>query len=248
MSPYREGVQSKLVKQIEGITLGWWIALLPPRAYMWTRWSCGGIWHRPNDSKNIHSTLPTKLQQWWDDTYSLVLPSDRAVGTLNVKLTTLNELNDIIYEVTNSTTPVHRGLTAPIPPVTFEEVRIYVWNYRGVGIASFWPKVFTMTSMMRSIVVVLKDTSASNRNAWSLLNKAHNVRYYYKELLGFVGKVAILWDNTRGVVSGFTNHNMDISFIIEVHILLHHQMVNKSCYKCETVQLTYDDNLVDFVA
>lgn len=73
-----------------------------------------------------------------------------------------------------------------------------------------------MTSIMGSYVVVLIDTHISSRNPRRLLNEVHDLNYYCKEPLGFVGGVVILWDNSKVEVSGFTSHDMDMSCILKV--------------------------------
>ncbi|KAJ8432414.1 hypothetical protein Cgig2_013828 [Carnegiea gigantea] len=95
---------------------------------------------------------------WTDDTYLFTLPSGREAAQLNIRLTTLNELNSVMYEVSNATTAYHCGFTSSVPPVTCQEVRIYVWNCRGLAQASFRPNLFTMTSIRGVYVVVLIDT------------------------------------------------------------------------------------------
>ena len=73
-----------------------------------------------------------------------------------------------------------------------------------------------------SYVVVLTDTRVGSRNAQRLLDKAHDLNYYYREPLGFVGGVAILWDNSKVEVSGFTGHDMDMSCIVKVRTPVNH--------------------------
>jgi len=79
-----------------------------------------------------------------------------------------------------------------------------------------------MTSIMGSYVVVLTDTCVGSRNTRRLLDKVHNLNYYYREPLGFVGGVAILWDNSKVKVYGFTGHDMDKSCIVKVRIPVNH--------------------------
>ncbi|KAJ8435884.1 hypothetical protein Cgig2_010917 [Carnegiea gigantea] len=152
---------------------------------------------------------------WTDDTYLLALPPGREAAKLNIKLTTLNELNGIIYEVPNATTVNHRGFTSHAPPVTCQDVRIYVWNCRGLARASFRPNLFTMTSITGSYMVVLTDTCVGIRYARRLLDEAHDLNYYYREPLGFVGGVVILCDNSKVEVYGFTGPDMDMSCILK---------------------------------
>ncbi|KAJ8427785.1 hypothetical protein Cgig2_032844 [Carnegiea gigantea] len=79
-----------------------------------------------------------------------------------------------------------------------------------------------MTSITGSYLVALINTHVSSHDARRLLNEAHDITYYYREPLGFVGEVTILWDNSKVDVSGFTGHNMDMSYIIKVHTLVNH--------------------------
>ena len=134
---------------------------------------------------------------WTDDTYLLVLPPGQAAVKLNIKLTTLNELHGVIYEVTSSTTTIYQGFSTRLPPVTFQEVRIYVWNCRVVARVSFRPNLLTMICMAGSSAVVLIDTRVGSRNERRLLNEVHEPHYYYRGPLGFVSGVGILWGNSK---------------------------------------------------
>ncbi|KAJ8431691.1 hypothetical protein Cgig2_006547 [Carnegiea gigantea] len=157
-----------------------------------------------------------------DDTYLLALPPSRQAVKLNIKLTTLNELNGVVYEVSNATTANHPGFISHVPPVTCQDVRTCAWNYRGLIRASFRPNLYTMTSITGAYVVVLTDTRVGSRNVRRLLDEAHHLNYYYREPLGFAGGVVILWDNSKVEVCGFTGHNMDMSYIVKVRTPMNH--------------------------
>ncbi|KAJ8425343.1 hypothetical protein Cgig2_032272 [Carnegiea gigantea] len=72
-----------------------------------------------------------------------------------------------------------------------------------------------MTSITGAYGVVLTDTRVGSRNTRRLLDEAHNLNYNYREPLGFVGGVAILWDSSKVEVFGFTGHDMDMSYIVK---------------------------------
>ncbi|KAJ8437857.1 hypothetical protein Cgig2_002991 [Carnegiea gigantea] len=60
---------------------------------------------------------------WTDDTYLFAFPPGREAAKLNIMLTILNELNSVVYEVSNATTAYHRGFRSRVPPVTWQDVR-----------------------------------------------------------------------------------------------------------------------------
>ncbi|KAJ8424004.1 hypothetical protein Cgig2_032388 [Carnegiea gigantea] len=142
-----------------------------------------------------------------DDIYLFALPPDREVAKLNTRSTTLNELNSVVHEVSNATIVYHRGCTSSIPPMTCQEVRIYIWNYRGLARASFRPNLFTMMSITGAYVVVLTDTRVGSRNARRLLDEAHNLKYNY---------------SSKVEVSGFIGHDTDMSCIVRVRTPVKH--------------------------
>jgi len=71
-------------------------------------------------------------------------------------------------------------------------------------------------------VVVLTETRVGSRNARRLLDEVHHLNYYYREPLGFVRGIAILWDNSKVEVCGFTSHDMDMSCIVNVRTPVNH--------------------------
>ncbi|KAJ8429559.1 hypothetical protein Cgig2_010272 [Carnegiea gigantea] len=79
-----------------------------------------------------------------------------------------------------------------------------------------------MTSITGSYVVVLIDTRVGSRNTRRLLNEAYALNYHYREPLGFVGRVVILWDNFKVEVSGFTGHDIDMSCILKLRTPVNH--------------------------
>ncbi|KAJ8425361.1 hypothetical protein Cgig2_032877 [Carnegiea gigantea] len=129
---------------------------------------------------------------------------------------------NVVYEVSNATTANHSGFTSRVPPVTCQDVCIYVWNCRGLARASFRPNLFTMTSITGAYVVLLIDTRVGSRNAQRLRDEAHLLHYYYREPLGFVGGVIILWDNSKVELCGFTGHDMDMSCIVKAQTQVNH--------------------------
>ncbi|KAJ8424261.1 hypothetical protein Cgig2_019206 [Carnegiea gigantea] len=61
---------------------------------------------------------------WTDDMYLFTLPPSRQAAKLNIRLVTLNELNSVVYEVSNASTAHHRGFTSTVPLVTCKEDEI----------------------------------------------------------------------------------------------------------------------------
>jgi len=68
-----------------------------------------------------------------------------------------------------------------MPCVTIEDVRVFIWNCRGIARASFRPNLFTIQKVTGADIVVLTDTRAAGKNAWSLLNNATTMEYFYTE-------------------------------------------------------------------
>ncbi|KAJ8435240.1 hypothetical protein Cgig2_015643 [Carnegiea gigantea] len=62
---------------------------------------------------------------------------------------------------------------------------------------------------------VLTDTCVGSRNARSLPDEAHHLKYYYREPLDFVGGVAIHGDSSKVEVCGFTGHDTGMSYIVK---------------------------------
>ncbi|KAJ8429582.1 hypothetical protein Cgig2_023788 [Carnegiea gigantea] len=122
-----------------------------------------------------------------------------------------------VERVSNVITTNHRGFTSRVPPVTCQDVRIYVWNCRGLARASLRANLFTITSTTGAYMVVT-DTSVGSHNAGRLLDKAHHLNYYYS----FVEGVAILWDNSKVEVCGFTGYDTDMSCIVKVRTTVSH--------------------------
>ena len=112
------------------------------------------------------------------------------------------------------------GMPEGIPCVTAEDVRVFVWNCRGIARASFCPNLFTIRSMTNSQVIVLTDTRAAGKNARSLLNEATAMKYFYTEPLGFVGGTSVLWDTSEVALAGLTGEDNYVSFRVRVTMYL----------------------------
>jgi len=85
-----------------------------------------------------------------------VLPRGWVAAMMDRKLTTLKELNGIMYDVLSSMTSLSGEVTHVVVPVTArEDIHIHIWNCRGIRRASFLPNVYTMTLIIESTIVVL---------------------------------------------------------------------------------------------
>lgn len=150
---------------------------------------------------------------WTDNTNLFVLRSGTEAAAVNINMCTLEELDGVVYNIHARTTATTRGMARGVPHSTTKDVRMYVWNCRGMARASFRPDLFTMTSTTDAAVVVLTDTRATGRHARQLLKQATKMNYFYTEPQGFVGGVAVLWDSLRVFVTGITVEPMHASFV-----------------------------------
>ncbi|KAJ8430662.1 hypothetical protein Cgig2_033818 [Carnegiea gigantea] len=132
---------------------------------------------------------------WTDTTYLFVLPQGPTTAKFGINYATLEELDGVIYDVHTVTTMSPFGLPPRVPRVTSEDVRVFVWNYRGTARASFRPNLFTIMSMIGCQVVVLTDTSVAGWNSRRLLNE----------------------DTSKVVVTGHTRENDFVAFYIKVN-------------------------------
>ncbi|KAJ8432867.1 LOW QUALITY PROTEIN: hypothetical protein Cgig2_033872 [Carnegiea gigantea] len=148
--------------------------------------------------------------------YLLALPPGQEAAKLNIKLATLNELNGVVIECDNCKPPgfhvmcttsdmsgrTHLGMELQRACESFVLTKPvhYDINYGGI----------------------CGNTRVGSRNARRLLDEAHHLNYYYRQPLGFVGGVTILWDNSKVEVCGFTSHDMDMSCIVKVRTLVNH--------------------------
>lgn len=154
------------------------MSMLPSfRACLWGGRSCAGFWPWTNPcpslylgSTNVNFSRVSEIHYCWiDDTYVFVLVSRQSVAMFKVKLTTINELKGAMYEVSsNMTTLPWEGMSIEIPCTCTENVRIYVWNCKGIARASFQTSLYIMMSIMGGKVVVLQ-TCDGGRNTRRLL-------------------------------------------------------------------------------
>ncbi|KAJ8422654.1 hypothetical protein Cgig2_032402 [Carnegiea gigantea] len=153
---------------------------------------------------------------WTDDTYLLALPPGRAAVKLNIKLTTLNELNGVIYKVTNSSTAKPRGfhLTGTTGHI-LGRTHLHMELQRSGE--SFLPtKPIHYDIYHGGICGGPHRHTSWQLERTKLLNEVHELQYYFREALSFVGGVAILWNNSKIEVSGFAGHDMDMSCIFKL--------------------------------
>ncbi|KAJ8425315.1 hypothetical protein Cgig2_020953 [Carnegiea gigantea] len=111
-----------------------------------------------------------------------------ASSKFNMNLTSLNELNRVIYDILTGTTGSHDDLSRRAPHVAREDICI-----NRIARASFRPNLFTIYSLIGATIVVVTDTHVTGHNP-----------------LGFIGRVAVLWDNSKVEVSTIGGHNLDI--------------------------------------
>ena len=102
---------------------------------------------------------------WTDHTCLFVLPRGECATQFDINFRTLEELNGVIYDVHTTATMSAEGMGEGDPRVTADEVRVVLWNYRGIARASFRPNLFTICSLMNAQVIVLTDTRAAGKNA-----------------------------------------------------------------------------------
>ncbi|KAJ8436968.1 hypothetical protein Cgig2_012255 [Carnegiea gigantea] len=107
-----------------------------------------------------------------DDTYLFTLPSGREAAKLNIRLTTLNELNGVVYEVLNATTAYHRSFPSSVPPMTYQEKA---------------RMSFLLTQPIHYDVNYEGICGGTCRHICWLLDKAHNLDCDCREPLGVVG-------------------------------------------------------------
>jgi len=124
---------------------------------------------------------------WTDSTYLFVVPRGGALCKFDINFSPLEELNGVAYDVHSTTTLCNEGFPQGMPCVTTEDVRVFIWNCRGIARASFRPNLFTIREVTGADIVVLTETRAAGKNAKSLLNTATTMEYFYAEPQGFVG-------------------------------------------------------------
>ena len=114
---------------------------------------------------------------WTDGTYLLALPPSREAAKLNIKLTTLNELNGVVYEVSNAIIANHRGFHITRTTGDMSGRKHLRMELQRLVRASFRANLFTITSIIGAYVVVT-DTPIGSRNARRLLDEARHLNYY----------------------------------------------------------------------
>jgi len=155
---------------------------------------------------------------WTDNTYLFVVPRGGAAGKFDINFSPLEELNGVIYDVHSTVTLSNEGFPEYNPAVTTEDVRVFIWNCRGIARASFRPHLFTIREVTGADVVVLTETRAAGKNARSLLNTATTMEYFYTEPHGFVGGVSVIWDTSRVAVTGIIGDDYYVSFQVKVRV------------------------------
>jgi len=155
---------------------------------------------------------------WTDNTYLFVVPRGGAAGKFDINFRPLEELNGVLYNVHSTTTLCNEGFPECIPSVTTEDVRVFLWNCRGIARASFRPNLFTIREVTGADIVVLTETRTAGKNARSLLNTATTMEYFYTEPQGFVGGVSVIWDTSRVAVTGITGDDYYVSFQLKVRV------------------------------
>ena len=110
-----------------------------------------------------------------------MVPRGGAAGKFDINFSPLEELNGVIYDVHRTTTLCNEGFPERMPSVTTEDVRVFIWNCRGIAGASFRPNLFTIHEVTGADIVVLTETRVVGKNARSVLNTASTMEYFYTE-------------------------------------------------------------------
>ena len=74
---------------------------------------------------------------WTGETYLHIIPPGDDSGTLQ-------QLDDLTYNVHIATLKSTRGLPVGVPTTTYEEVRVATWNCSGIPRATFRPNLYTL--------------------------------------------------------------------------------------------------------
>jgi len=151
-----------------------------------------------------------------DHTCLFVLSRDECAAQFDINFTTLEELDGVIYDIHTTSPFSSKGMAVWDPRVTADEVRVVLWNCRGIARASFRPNLFTICSLTNAQVIVLTDTRAAKKNARSLLNKATGMEYFYTEPMGFVGGTSVIWDTSKVFLAGLTGEDNYVSLRLKV--------------------------------
>ena len=85
---------------------------------------------------------------WMGNTCLFVLPGERAAAKFEINFMTLEELDAIMCDIHTTTTIFDDAMAEGVPPVTTEDVWVFVWNCRGPCRASFRPHLFKILSLM----------------------------------------------------------------------------------------------------
>jgi len=125
--------------------------------------------------------------------------------------------------------------------LTTEDVRIYIWNCRGLEGASFRRNLFTMRSMIDSQLLSSPTHVQLHANVCTLLLEVYGMNNFYTKPLGFVGDVALLWDPLTVYVTSIRKEAMNVSFVVKVCFV--HDLYS-STYEASLLLLTISDVVI----
>ena len=169
---------------------------------------------------------------WTDSTYVHVIPPGDATAKVSIRCTPIDSLEGVTYNVAMTSITSMRGLPEGVPRTTRQDVRMTTWNCRGIPRATLRPNLYTLRSNNDVAVVVLTDTRSCGTNAREILNQAHGLNYRHTDTFGFVGGMAVLWDNLKVRLYSVMTHATHVSFRMKVRSFLNEKIGNIMCFTC----------------
>ena len=97
------------------------------------------------------------------------------------------------------------------------DIRIAIWNCRGVARVSFLPNLWGLLTVTRAPVMVVMDIRVGDDNAREILRRA-TMNHDFTAPIAFVGGMCIFWGSTKVFLVPHKFEQMHVTFVVKVNL------------------------------
>ena len=148
-----------------------------------------------------HATLSYNYYGWNDDFY------------MHILLKGMDEGNDIAYTVNMVATNNRISFPPRVPEYATTDIRIAVWNCRGITRASFMPNLTGLLALTMTAVMVVIDIRVGDDNAREIFSRM-GMNHDFTSPFGFIGGVCIFWDSSKVFLVPHKFEEMHATFVV----------------------------------
>ena len=163
------------------------------------------------------SMLSCNYYGWSDDTYMHILPKGHDGAQINIMSTLMEEGNVIAYTMNMVATNNRVGIPPRVPDYSSSDIRIAIWNCRGIARASFLPNLRGLLAVTRAAVIVVTNIRVGYDNAREILRRT-GIDHGFTTPIRFVGGVCIFWELSKVFLVPHKFEVKHATFVVKVSV------------------------------